>query len=156
METNVVTKHLQKSKKWNMMLLIIIGSSAIFDLLTIPGLLHPDKGSYDLSGVEGMRIFNLVSNPIYKMFSISLMIIYIILFVLFLISRKELKNNLVPAKYPYYLWGVVLFVTILSDVFFPTIETTLGPQLVTVVLYLFLGVPALMAVINLFKAVPES
>lgn len=155
MDTIVETKYVQKSKKWNMMLLIIIGSSAIFDLMTLPTLLNPDKGSYDLSGAEGARIYDLVSNPIYKIFNISLLVCYAALFVLFIVSRKGLKSNLVPAKYPYYLWGVVLFLTILSDVFFPTIETTLGPQLVTTVLYLLLGVPALMAVINLFKAEPE-
>ena len=155
-------KHLKKAKTWNMVLIILGLLSVVSTLVGLPKTLNPKLSDYELMGSMAQQMFDYVNNPLIKGISVLTLAISIGLLIFFFIANKKLADEIIPAKFPYYLKiGWSLLGSAIGFMLQPKMQMegmnfTFVTTIVGIVFQIIFLIPAILVIVHLFKAEPEE
>lgn len=155
-------KHLKKAKTWNMVLIILGLLSVISTLVGLPKTLNPKLSDYELMGSMAQQMFDYVNNPLIKGISVLTLAISIGLLIFFFIANKKLADEIIPAKFPYYLkigWsllGSAIGFMLQPKMQMEGMDFTFVTTIVGIVFQIIFLIPAILVIVHLFKAEPEE
>jgi len=159
--------HLKKAKTWNKVLLVLKSIGVVFGVIGIPGLLNPNKATYDQMGDAGIELYKQITSIGYKATIIATLLISIALLVMYFRANKNLKNEETAPKYPYYIAIIYTVFNIIYGLFtgsnsssIPNVEgmenAILFMQIFSIVTPIILTIPAVLVLVHLFKADVEE
>ncbi|MGX7195282.1 hypothetical protein [Enterococcus olivae] len=158
-------RHLKKAKTWNTVLLVLCTIGLIFSLISLPANLNPDPSIYteELMGSQAQQLLDQANSLQTKVYTLIDLVISLVVVVLLVFASKKLKQGKAASKIVYYVylgWGVIGI--LYSLLFTPNIDMS-GFENVTILLRTFtigfqllLFLPAILALIHLFKADVEE
>lgn len=155
-------KHLKKAKTWNMVLIILGLLSVVSTLVGLPKTLNPKLSDYELMGSMAQQMFDYVNNPLIKGISVLTLAISIGLLIFFFIANKKLADEIIPAKFPYYLkigWsllGSAIGFMLQPKMQMEGMDFTFVTTIVGIVFQIIFLIPAILVIVHLFKAEPEE
>ena len=155
-------KHLKKAKTWNMVLIILGLLSVVSTLVGLPKTLNPKLSDYELMGSMAQQMFDYVNNPLIKGISVLTLAISIGLLIFFFIANKKLADEIIPAKFPYYLKiGWSLLGSAIGFMLQPKMQMegmnfTFVTTIVGIVFQIIFLIPAILVIVHHFKAEPEE
>lgn len=157
-----VKKHLKRAKTWNMVLLVLGIISLGSNLFSIPSSLNPSKETYDMMGTYGQQAYDYVTSPLAKGLFIANIVVGIILLVCYIKANNAFKNERIVTKLPYFGyigWKVLYFVVSTLTTPKMTVEGVDVSGFMGIFSFavsLIVLIPAIVVIVNLFKAEPEE
>ena len=165
MKTKDKQGYLKKAKNWNMVLLVLKALGLLTSIVGLRGILNPDKALYteDVYGSSATQLYEQANSIGTKAYAVIGVIISITILIMLISAHKKLKEGVATAKTPYYL-HIFWIVTgiIYSLLFTPEIEIqgftdiTKMVSVVSMGLQALVSIPAILAIIYLFKAETEA
>ena len=165
MKTKDKPHYLKKAKNWNMVLLVLKALGLLTLIVGLRGILNPDKALYteDVYGSSATQLYEQANSIGTKAYAVIGVIISITILIMLISAHKKLKEGVATAKTPYYL-HIFWIVTgiIYSLLFTPEIEIqgftdiTKMVSVVSMGLQALVSIPAILAIIYLFKAETEA
>ena len=165
MKTKDKQGYLKKAKNWNMVLLVLKALGLLTSIVGLRGILNPDKALYteDVYGSSATQLYEQANSIGTKAYAVIGVIISITILIMLISAHKKLKEGVATAKTPYYL-HIFWIVTgiIYSLLFTPEIEIqgftdiTKMVSVVSMGLQALVSLPAILAIIYLFKAETEA
>lgn len=161
MET--IGKYLKKAKTWTVVLIVLQAINVVSGLYGLPKTLNPDTSMYkNMPGNMEQTMSDYFNSPMTKAYTILSLLIAIVLLVMFFLNNRKLSRQIVPTKIAYYVfiaWNVIE--VIYSQLTTPKLEIegmNFGNvvAITSLIFSLLLCLPAIMAIVNLFKAEPED
>lgn len=155
-------KHLKKAKTWNMVLIILGLLSVVSTLAGLPKTLNPKLSHYEVMGSMAQQMFDYVNNPLIKGISVLTLAISIGLLIFFFRANKKLADEIIPAKFPYYLkigWsllGSAIGFMLQPKMQMEGMDFTFVTTIVGIVFQIIFLIPAILVIVHLFKAEPEE
>lgn len=151
-------KYLKKAKTWNMVLLVLCSLFLVITLLSLPTALNPDPSLYSkqILGPQASQLYEQANSLQSKVYASIDVVISIAVVVLLFLNNQKLKRRTRASKTPYYLylgWAVVGI--IYSLLFSPAVdlgEMTQMMTIITLVIQVLFALPAILALVYLFKA----
>lgn len=115
-------KRMKKLGTWNLVALILTSIGAVFSLVSLPGVLFPNKATFVEMG--GEELYNQVNSWTYKVPSVIGVVVSIVFAALFFIAYKQIKDGKLPNKLIYFLnIGYFVLSLILQQFVFHTVST---------------------------------
>ena len=146
-------KLLKRSKIWNTLLLIFGTIGALVSLIDVPRLLSNEKQlafyqkQVELAispeirtGLE--QAIGIVTTPWYRIYSLVMLVISVVLVVAFFINNKRLKDRLAVQPWPYYLQIVKIVLAMGVSVVTNALAFNISTSVLTIFLNLVWAVPA--------------
>ena len=165
MKTKDKKNYLKKVKNWNMVLLVLKALGLLTSIIGLAGVLNPDKSLYTeaVYGSSATQLYEQANSIGTKAYAVIGVIISITILIMLISAHKKLKEGVATAKTPYYL-HIFWIVTgiIYSLLFTPEIEIqgftdiTKMVSVVSMGLQALVSIPAILAIIYLFKAETEA
>ena len=165
MKTKDKQSYLKKAKNWNMVLLVLKALGLLTSIVGLRGVLNPDKSLYTeaVYGSSATQLYEQANSIGTKAYAVIGVIISITILIMLISAHKKLKEGVATAKTPYYL-HIFWIVTgiIYSLLFTPEIEIqgftdiTKMVSVVSMGLQALVSIPAILAIIYLFKAETEA
>ena len=165
MKTKDKKNYLKKVKNWNMVLLVLKALGLLTSIVGLRGILNPEKALYTegVYGSSATQLYEQANSIGTKAYAVIGVIISITILIMLISAHKKLKEGVPTAKTPYYLhlfWIVTGI--IYSLLFTPKIEIqgfTEFASMISIVsmgLQALVSLPAILAIIYLFKAETEA
>lgn len=156
-------KYLKKAKTWTVVLIVLQAFSVVTGAIGLPNALNPDTSIYkNMPGNMEQTMTEYLNSPMTKAYTVVGLLIAIALLVMFFLNNRKLNRQIRPSKLAYYLYIIWRVIEIIySMVVTPKMEIE-GVNLNNVVtitsfiVSLLFCLPAIMAIVNLFKAEPEE
>ena len=155
-------KHLKKAKTWNMVLIILGLISVVSSVVGLPKSLNPKLSDYEMMGSMAQDMFDYANNPLIKGISVLSLVISIVLLVFYFIANKKLADEIIPAKFPYYIKiGWSLLSSAIGFIMQPKIQMegmdfSFMTTVIGIVFQIVFLIPAILVIVHLFKAEPEE
>ena len=159
-------RYFKKAKFWTMFLLVIKIIGSITGVLGLPSAINPtkqiDKLKQSMTAIDDQQFaatmqktIDMTANPFYRGYIVITLIISVALVVLFFLANKKLANQEEQTKSPYYLYlGMIvvgLIVSLLSGSLSFANPLVVFASIFGLVWQLLLTIPAILALVNLFK-----
>ena len=165
MKTKDKKNYLKKAKNWNMVLLVLKALGLLTSIVGLRGNETPNTEIYteDVYGSSATQLYEQANSIGTKAYAVIGVIISITILIMLISAHKKLKAGVSTAKTPYYLhlfWIVTGI--IYSLLFTPKIEIqgfTEFASMISIVsmgLQALVSLPAILAIIYLFKAETEA
>ena len=148
-----------------MVLLVLKALGLLTSIVGLSGVLNPDKSLYTeaVYGSSATQLYEQANSIGTKAYAVIGVIISITILIMLISAHKKLKEGVATAKTPYYL-HIFWIVTgiIYSLLFTPEIEIqgftdiTKMVSVVSMGLQALVSIPAILAIIYLFKAETEA
>ena len=148
-----------------MVLLVLKALGLLTSIVGLRGVLNPDKSLYTeaVYGSSATQLYEQANSIGTKAYAVIGVIISITILIMLISAHKKLKEGVATAKTPYYL-HIFWIVTgiIYSLLFTPEIEIqgftdiTKMVSVVSMGLQALVSIPAILAIIYLFKAETEA
>lgn len=165
MKTKDKKNYLKKVKNWNMVLLVLKALGLLTSIIGLAGVLNPDKSLYTeaVYGSSATQLYEQANSIGTKAYAVIGVSISITILIMLISAHKKLKEGVSTTKTPYYL-HIFWIVTgiIYSLLFTPEIEIqgftdiTKMVSVVSMGLQALVSIPAILAIIYLFKAETEA
>lgn len=164
---NNKSKHLHKAKTWNLVSIIFKGIGLLITTIMLPSSLNPDKALYTI-GIYGsdtatQEAYKKAIGIFPKLYTVANLLIGITVFVLLLLARKKLREELAPSKFAYFLYLIWMFISIIYGLFntssfkIPGVDN-LGVYmtLFAILFHVVAALPIIITLYHSFKAEPEE
>lgn len=155
-------KHLKKAKTWNMVLIVLGLISLISTVTSIPKTLNPKLSDYEMMGSMAQSMFDYANNPLMKVIAVLGIVISIGLLIYYFMANKKISDEIIPPKFPYYIKiGWSLLSTAIGFILQPQMQMegmdfTFMTTIIGIIVQLIILIPAILVIVNLFKAEPEE